>query len=137
MVGSTCAAPFEVDAAALPFTTEADTSTARGHYGFFDGDCDGWVGKGLGSSDHAWRFAAPSAGTYRVTVVPDGWDAALYAVADCADIAGSCLGAADGQNEETLTLAMTAGEEVFLIVDGVTNAVNTAGPYRLTVEALP
>ncbi len=130
--GNTCALPFEVGA--LPFQAGGDTRQALNHYGFGEGDCGPFVAKGLGSSEQVWRLTAPADGDYRVSVLPDGFDAALYVVGDCAAVATSCLGASDGQLWETLELPLMAGQQVFVIVDGHDHDADAAGPYTLRVE---
>lgn len=133
IAGNTCEAPFEVGA--LPFSAQGDTREAYGHYETDDGACAGWARKGAGSAEQVWRFAAPAAGRYEVAVAPSGWDGAVYAVRDCADIAGTCVAADDGQLMERLTLDLGAGETVFIVVDGEHNVLDSAGPYLLWVDA--
>ncbi len=133
IVGNTCAAPFLVDS--LPFLVEASTEDgALNHYSLPDGACEGVVSKGLGSTDHVYLLEAPADGTYTVTVWPDGWDAVLYAVDDCVDLAGTCRGASDGQTVELVTLELVAGEVVLLVVDGAAHVDDDAGDYVLSVD---
>ncbi len=129
--GNACSAPFVVGG--LPFSGEGDTSMAFNHYVSGDEHCAGWVGKGGASKDQVWQLTAGSAGTYVIQVASEGFDSALYAVTDCLDIAGTCLGAADGLHGDTLTLALDAGQVVFVVVDGEANNKDVGGPYTLHV----
>ena len=106
---------------------------AFNHYVSGDEHCAGWVGKGGASKDQVWQLTAGSAGTYVIQVASEGFDSALYAVTDCLDIAGTCLGAADGLHGDTLTLALDAGQVVFVVVDGEANNKDVGGPYTLHV----
>lgn len=133
VAGNTCASAFTVGA--LPFTAEGDTSDAWNEYLLDEGQCPGFVGKGVTSSDEVWRFTAAAAGTYQVELAPHGWDAVLYVIGDCADPAGTCLAASDTQGDEAVEVTLGAGESVSIVVDGVENIRNDAGPYALTVHA--
>ncbi|MCC6620274.1 MAG: hypothetical protein IT385_03415 [Deltaproteobacteria bacterium] len=144
--GNTCALPFEVGA--LPFEGAGDTRESWNEYLVDELMCPsaaagdgaaapGFVAKGVGSNDQVWRFTAPAAGTYDVAVAPEGWDAIVYALGDCADPAGTCAAASDGQVIERMSLALGSGETVFIVVDGAENIKNDAGAYRLEVRARP
>ncbi|MCB9731647.1 MAG: hypothetical protein H6745_03315 [Deltaproteobacteria bacterium] len=135
LAGNTCANPYVVGA--LPFMGAGDTRRALNHYAVADDACPGFVRKGEGSADEAWRFEAPAAGRYRVTLAPSGWDAILYAVTDCDDIGQTCLAGDDGQLGEVVELDLAAGAIVMLVVDGEDNWRDDAGAYTITVEAAP
>ena len=130
--GSSCGSAFQVDMNALPFVADEDTGGTFNHYAFADGFCPGFVGKGGGSNDHAWALTASHAGQYTVHLTAT-FQATLYAVTDCGDINGSCVGAADDRDTERLTLTMASGETLFVIVDGASNTLNQTGLYRLVV----
>jgi hypothetical protein len=82
-----------------------------------------------------WRFAAPAAGRYEVQVIPEGWDAIVYALTDCGDPAGTCVGGSDEQTTERLALDLALGQTVFIVIDGAENIKNDAGAYRIEVTA--
>lgn len=133
--GNSCTTPFVVGP--LPFTVEGDTSEARDESLLDEGQCSGLTAKGMGSADQVWRFTAEEAGDYHVEVTPDGWDAILYVLEDCADPVATCLGADDGQLSEAVTLTLGAGQTVFIVIDGEDNILNDAGPYRLDIRSMP
>ncbi|MFT7626122.1 MAG: hypothetical protein ACI9WU_005315, partial [Myxococcota bacterium] len=134
--GDRCTGAFDV--AALPFTTAGSTTDASNDYGFGDGECPGSdSGWGAGSRDEAYRFEAPADGEYEVTLDAQ-FDSALYAVTDCDAVGTSCLAAdeiAGNPSLETLTLTLTAGQVVFVVVDGFGNTGDNHGAYSLTIEA--
>ena len=134
--GNACTAPFVVDAAALPFVGQGDTSLAFPDYAFGDGQCGGWVAKGAASRDQVWSLVAPTAGTYTVTVATAAFDAVVYAVTSCADLGATCLAARDGAESDVMTLTLAAGQQVFVVVDGASNTKDQSGPYELRVDSL-
>ena len=67
-----------------------------------------------------------------------GYDPILYVLTDCADPSGSCLDKKDavgGGAKEVITLAVTAGTAVFVVVDAGDGQAAEAGAYTLTVAA--
>ena len=124
----------------LPFTTIGDTSTAHHDYSFPAGVCPGeQSAKGGASADLAYSFTAPKGGGYLFRITPETWGSVLYVVSSCANIAGTCLAADDeicSDCEEAVALAMTAGQTVFVIVDGWSDLENEAGAFTLTVEEI-
>ena len=133
-VGASCATPFVVDE--VPFTAQSTTVGASNNYLIEAGACPGAPNaEGGGSSDHAYRFTAPADGVYEIKV--QGYDATLYVVTDCANVSSTCLGGSQLEGDsapEVLNLSLTAGETVFVIVDGWKNGLNEAGPYTLTIK---
>ena len=129
--GSSCGVPFAVGA--LPFVGSGDTSEAYNHYSFGDDFCPGFVGKGGASKDQVWYLKAEDAGSYIITLT-GAFQAALYAVSDCADINGTCLGASDDRDTERLSVELSGGESVYIIVDGASNEQNQEGTYQLWVH---
>ncbi len=130
--GDTCTSPFEVGS--LPYT--AQTTTALGYDDVY-GDCwPAFTTGGDGSTDHIYRLVAPTAGSYTVEVDPDGWDAILYALSACDALAPPCIAGEDGDGYggvETLNLDLTAGQEVWIVVDGYTISGDEYGPYSISV----
>jgi len=133
--GNTCALPFAVGA--LPFSGTGDTSKAWDDSVLDEGQCSGFVAKGMGSADEVWQLTAGEAGDYEIVITPEGWDSVVYVLGDCADPVGTCLGADDGQLGETLNLTLGAGENVFIVVDGEDNVINDVGAYRIDVRRVP
>ena len=132
LLGNTCALPHVVGQ--LPFAATGDSSLQHNHYQFNHGHCGDFVGKGRTSSDEVWQLTAGEPGTYWVAVVPDGFDAVLYAASDCGAIPDTCLGADDGQLVEVLALELAAGQVVNLIVDGVDTVLDKSGVYTIEVR---
>jgi len=131
MAGNTCESARVV--AAFPFTGTGDTSVATNAYIHDENACTGWVAKGMGSNDEVWRINATEAGRYGVEVVPDGWDAAVFAYSDCDARASSCLGASDSQGSELIWLDLAAGASTYIVIDGTENILNDSGSYTLRV----
>jgi hypothetical protein len=133
--GDTCSDPFQVDT--VPFTGSGDTSGSQANYAYDTGVCPGVSsGYGSGSNDDVWEFTAPATGSYTVSLNAT-FDSTLYVVGDCGDIAGSCLGAVDewcfSGCLETLDVTLSAGQTVYVVVDGYSNTTNYYGTYTLSV----
>jgi len=133
--GDTCENPYQVDS--VPFKAQGDT-TGTGNDYFYDKDtCPGSSSKqGDGSSEQVYAFKPPKSGNYEFTVDSE-FDATLYLVQDCQDIANSCLaGSEQGSSwiDETFVVYLNQGETVYLMVDGYSNFNNTLGPYKLNIE---
>jgi len=135
--GETCEAAFTVDS--LPFNASGDTSDATADHFYGPGECPGELsGWGKASNDEVYAYTATADGDYRVTLLAP-FDSNLYVVGDCADIATSCLGADDeiGNNKlEEVNVTLTAGEQIFVIVDGFGNSSDVSGPYTLDIQKL-
>ena len=132
--GDSCQTPFEVGT--LPYFTSNQTLLAEDFYRFGDGECPGWVGKGGASPEHVYRLVAPQAGDYRIELLPSGFDAVLYVVDSCDDIASSCLATSDSRSAEALELTLEAAQEVFVMVDGASNEIAEFGLYSLSIVGL-
>ena len=118
----------------LPWQTEGDSSYYGPDYGYNANTCPGesysW---GAGANDVAYRFTAPSDATYTIGLDAT-FDSNLYVVEDCSNVDGTCLGANEEFGPEQLELPMTAGQTVFIIVDGYGTTSNQSGPYVLSVS---
>ena len=129
----TCDNALSVDA--VPFTATGDTTGLTDDYGYPAGQCPGETGGwGLNAPDQAWVLEVSETATYQISVSGD-FDSTIYVVSDCAAIGDSCLGAAEEIGPgvtETVTVDLTAGATVFVIVDGWGNSA--AGTYTLTIE---
>lgn len=132
-IGNTCQAPFEVDLTEGPYVAVGDTQEALNHYGVGASDCAGYVGMGQGSPEEVYHLTAPEDGGYRVELASYGFDAVLYVLTDCEAIQTSCYGMSDTRTEEVVWLALSAGESVFLVVDGTSNSAPVSGGYELRV----
>ena len=117
----------------MPFSAEGDTTDGLNDFVLDEEQCPGFVSKGMGSNDQVWRLTAGAAGHYDIDLAPSGWDAFVYVLGDCAAAATSCLDASDTQGNERVGVDLTAGQTVYVIVDGVENIRNDAGKYRISV----
>lgn len=87
-------------------------------------------------NDVLYQFHAETSGTFRFEVMPTGssFDPMLYVVADC--VGSACVDGTvlNGPGErETLDVTASAGDDVFLVVDG---ELFSEGAYRLSLAAL-
>ncbi len=137
------ATPGDLCSNALPITlgtaVTGNTDSMSADYGFGANECVGSTSaKGAGSNDITHTFTAPSTATYTIALTDAGtdFDSALYVVTDCDDIANTCLGGKDATSNgsETLDVALTAGDEVFIIVDGWSTTTNQSGDYELVIS---
>ena len=86
------------------------------------------------------RFVAPHTGRYffELDGTETGFDSMLLLLASCPPpVPSHCLGVADGPGPgELVSTVLFAGEEVFLIVDGVNNGRPQSGVFRLQAEVV-
>ena len=132
--GALCTSPYVVGN--MPWQNVADTGNGSPDYSYSVGACPGVSGGyGLGGSDHAYKLKAPIDGTYFIELEAS-FDATLYAVTDCEAIDESCLEGSDfGIGSESISLTLSEGEIVFVIVDAATNGGDVTGPYTITFGA--
>ncbi len=134
--GETCESAFEVEEP-LPFVADGSTTDAANLYSFGSGECPGVnTERGNSASDQAYVYTPSADGDYIISIDTD-FDAVLYVVTDCNDIANTCLAAADDTHsggEEVLELALQQGQTYFIIIDGWSTF---SGDYTLTVEESP
>lgn len=128
LVGDVCAAPFPITT--VPFSGSNNTFGFQSDYRFQGGQCPG-VGGGRGNNnvDQVWGFTPTVAATYRVSIDMQGWPGVAYVVTDCAQIGTTCLVA--DENDPDFTVAMSANQSYFIIVDGVQGRT---GPYTIDVS---
>jgi hypothetical protein len=132
--GNVCFNPFFIPSA--PYEVTGSTDGFNANYFFGGTSCPGEsYGMGSASNDVAYRFTAPFTATYTFRLMGD-FDSLLYVVDDCFDIDATCHGASDLYNgaEESVAVSMVAGQTVFVLVDGFSNASNFKGSYTLTVD---
>ena len=142
-LGGQCVVPDPADACAnadpvgaLPWTTTGAVGS-KAALSFSAGDCPGWSGSGGAGDEHVYSLTAPSSGRYWLDLtMPGDLNVDLYVIRDCLDIAGTCLGASawgfTGQAEH-VELDLTAGEQVFVVVDAHALHVDDWGTYTLSV----
>lgn len=135
LAGNTCESARVVGP--LPFAGEGDSRGQTNDYLLDEGLCGGLTSKGVGSSDEVWRFTAPTTGRYLIELMPAGFDALLYVLDACEGPATTCVAADDGELSEHLTLDLSGGDSVFIVVDGEDNILDDAGAYSLRVRQAP
>ena len=138
MIGDTCANPIVVDA--IPYAATGDTTGATPDYGYSAGMCPpetgGW---GATAPDLVYELTPEYTNDYAITLTGTAFDSNLYVVSDCGDIDNNCLAGdedACSNCTEDVTVALTAGETYYVIVDGYAGATND-GPYALTIDCVP
>jgi hypothetical protein len=119
----TCNTATVIDS--LPFTSSTgSTEVASGDYLVLPSTCDGGPAAATygGGNDVAFVYSSPVDQSVVFFFDKDltFFNTFLYVVSDCADIAGTCLQAQDSpiNGAESLVLPMTAGQTVYVIVDG-------------------
>jgi|GEM_PF-315975 len=130
--GDSCADPIAVGS--LPFTATGNTNQGFDNlYGYQAGDCPGVnAAYGNGSAEVVYSWNVPTDGLYDLTLDAD-YPGNLYIVEDCADIAGSCLGGDRRGGGEFVQLDLTAGQQLFVIVDGYLDS-SDEGAYALRID---
>jgi len=134
--GNSCALPYAIPMDAELFEALGNTEASWNHYGFGDHHCPGFVGKGGASADQVWFLESELGGDYLVELIPDGFDATIYAVSDCSSIADTCVVSGDGTDYDQVFLSLSPGEGIFIIVDGASNTVNQSGAYEFRLYKL-
>lgn len=133
--GNGCGAPLEIHA--LPYESSGDTSLLSGSLSFTDGVCPGVsAARGGASNDAVYELKLAKSGVVTAHLDAD-FDSVLYVATDCADIDGTCVGAADVYAApETLKFKAKAGKPYTVVVDGWSSTANAAGTYALSFEPL-
>lgn len=129
--GDSCGDAMSVGA--LPFEATGNTNDFSNLYGYQAADCPGMneaYGNGSGDAVYAWTVATSG----RVNLsLEAAYAGNLYVVEDCSDIANSCLGADRRGGGERIQLDVTAGQSLFVIVDGYLSSVDE-GAYTLRID---
>ena len=106
--------------------------------GDFDASACSVTYEGGASNDAVHHFTAPTAGDYTFELVQGqtDYDSILYVLdGPTCDAANACLGYDDILDDggESVTVTLTAGQNVFVVVDGWSNSSNISGSYVLGV----
>jgi hypothetical protein len=137
--GDTCADPFVITPAELPYDASGDNSQFANDYNTQGGCSVGIVGEEEG--DVVYSFTPDVAGSYRLTMpgFANGDPSVLYLTTDCSDIATGCAGYNDFFDTsgvgENLTLDLVAGTTYFIIQDSL--VPSEQGPYAFRLELVP
>jgi hypothetical protein len=120
----------------VPANISGTTELASNTFSFGSNECEGEAsGLGGASADRVYAFSPPVAGNYTVSL-QSNYDAVLYIVSDCKDVANTCLGASDEAfvgNPEEITLYVPKSPPTYIIVDGYSNFSNIFGTFDLKV----
>lgn len=132
----TCADAMSVTQ--VPYSIEHKTIGAADDYFVFPEVCAGGpaiVPGGEGAPDLVYHFVAPLNGKYLASVSPQaGFDALLSVRSKCPGGLQDCVSGSDapaGQKEEA-EFVLSAGEQVWIIVDGAQNG--DKGAFELSIE---
>lgn len=133
--GDTCQAPLPIPQ--LPFDDAGSTANFADRHAVVGDACNGvFLDFGFGAADVVYAFTPSRNLHYGFTAVPEGWDAAVYVLAECeqdaACVAGSDVYLATGA--ETTAPYLTAGQTYYVVVDGF--QAPDAGPYTFRAEIL-
>ena len=133
LVGNVCENPAVIDA--VPFQQLGDTTQGTADFQVAGDQCEGMSSaKGDASTDHVFEFTPDAGDLYKIAIVDNGFDAALYVGTDCADVGGTCLAGTDTGGGEELYLTLEADTTYYIVVDGYSTSTNLAGEYTLTVD---
>ncbi|MEZ4265533.1 MAG: hypothetical protein R3F39_04080 [Myxococcota bacterium] len=131
-LGNTCANPFVVSG--LPYSDAELTSNAASALDVPAGACGFDAAHGAVASDQIYRLDPPVTGWYPVTLLAT-FDAALYALTDCASPASSCTGGglAPAGASVVTEIRAEAGVPTWLVVDGAANDAAAVGDYQIAI----
>jgi hypothetical protein len=129
IVGDTCADAFLISASG---TFTGNTQTAADNYR----DSNACTGYRSSGPDVVYRVALQAGDRIAASLQPGtpSWDASLYLVTSCANVAQSCVTGEDNGNPEQIDYTTASGGDFFLIVDGFAGA---GGAFTLTVTLTP
>ncbi len=138
IVGNTCELAFDLNAQtqAGPWSWSADTSAFSASYDAEEVDYS--CSQSSSERDGIASFTAPADGDYLVELEAD-FDSVLFVWDVCDPATAASLGCDDGYGNggESLSLTLTAGQTVFIGVDGYDGYYGTEeGPFTLTVTPL-
>jgi hypothetical protein len=117
------------DAEIIPFgaySIDGDLTGATGDYTTVSGGCTGYAANG---KDLVYTICLKDGDTFDVVMTEVGFDASIYLVLDCADIAGSCVAGGDDPEEFTYTNTSGFDEQLYLIVDAF--SAGAGGLYNI------
>lgn len=120
----------------FPFTGTGDTFYGSNDYATDLASCPGENNPlGAGSRDHIYILQPTVSGVYTVTLTSE-FDGVIYVATSCTLPESFCIGAADATtHSETLEVALEAGENYFVYVDGASNDLDQFGVYTIFVDA--
>ncbi len=122
--GYSCDVPRNVGG--LPYKHESNSNAFDTLYA----NTCGSTTSGDASPNVAYAFSPAQPGPYTAWVSA-AWSGQVYAVKDCADIAGSCV---SGPGASSIDFDVADGETVYLIVDGAPAGSAAGGSYTFRVD---
>ena len=132
LAGNGCENPFVLDGV-VPVVGTGSTKTSSNQFGIPEGLCGDWSTKGFGSNDQVWVWTAPSDGQFEA-ILEASFQGVLYRTASCQALPQSCDAMRDDRSQERMVFSLNAGETVYFVVDGASNARNQNGAYALRVQ---
>ncbi len=113
----------------VPYSHSGDTSYAANDYDPGNGGCTGY--KAIGA-DVVYQYNPASNQNVDITLTAvDPFDASLYVLTDCENMASCIAGSDSGTPERILDLALAAGQSYFIVVDGYD--ADDMGSYNLYI----
>jgi hypothetical protein len=126
--GDQCSSAFLVTSSGVQ---TGNTQTAVNDYSQSN-SCTGYASTG---PDIVYRVPLSAGDRLRASLQPNtSWDASLYLVTSCSNVAQSCVAGQDNGNPEVVDYVAAQAGDHFLIVDGYGSA---GGAYTLTIELNP
>ena len=123
-------------AESVPFSVQGSTVPHHNDFSHGAGQCPGDSGsRGGGSPDVVWHFTAPSDALYHFEVSAS-WDSTLYLLESCGGSEVTCLAGDQVQKKggEEIYREMSAGEALFVVVDGGHASDKKHGSYTLDID---
>lgn len=125
--GATCQS-----AAPLNITNVPEFFSTRGHANTYSPSSNGCTGYSEAGPDRAYSVRLNAGDQLNVLLHPDGYDAALYAVSNCADVNGSCFAGSDRviSGDESIAPVVQQSGTYYVIAD----AFSAGGTGALTAH---
>lgn len=130
LANDTCAGALDVTAGG---TFTGDTTNAAADYTPIASGAGGCTGFNANSNDVAYSVVLQAGERLQATLTAT-WDASLYMVSDCSNIAGTCVAGQDNGNPEVVDFTAQTTGSYFIIVDGYGVA---RGAFSLDVSVSP
>ena len=115
--GETCENPIVIPAA-LPYSTDDDTSNYGDDYSGGPGANCGSTSGYLGGDDVVYSYTPDNDGSITITMSPAGTWSGLFVYESCADIGTACTNgvANSGTGPREIVLPVTAGNTIYIVI---------------------
>jgi gliding motility-associated-like protein len=128
-LGEHCSYPLPI--AGLPYTTTDNTSNYADNYEGAPGTTCGTTATYLSGNDVVYEYTPTITGNLNISTSGTGTGAAMFVYDTCAGIGTACMAGGIG-NVNIPTLAVTAGNSIFIVIS--TSTAATVTPYTLTIQ---